>query len=379
MARAGGPNGPSPRVPRSGHYRDTMSRPQVAGPVLVAEDDAELLGTIRRALLADGLEPVGCRRVSDALAGLAYHRPAVAVIDVRMEAEAGWEVLRAARRPGLWTLVLDRLNDPLTRRAALAAGAHDIVAVPVDAEEMASRVRALLRRDRGEPSGGAILRHRDLVLDVLAHQARVRGRAIELTALQFAILRALCEARGATLHRAQLVARIASLEAQPPSERAVDLHVSRLRRRLGDSAAAPRYVESVYGVGYRLTSPDAARQLEPLETSDLLDALGEAVLVIDRELRIRSANLGACALLDRPRGEIVGRSCEELLGCRTPEGAPLRGPTCLGRAVLTGDGAIRHVRASVSHPRGAAAVILSHARIRGASDGLAAVEIRAAD
>jgi len=357
-----------------------MSPPQVAGPVLIAEDDAELLGAIRRALLADGLEPVGCRRVSDALAGLAYHRPAVAVIDVSMEAEAGWEVLRAARRPGVSTLVLDRRNDPLTRRAALAAGAHDVVAASVEAEEMTARVRALLQRGRGEASGGATLRHRDLVLDVLAHDARVGGRAIELTAQQFAILRALCEARGATLHRAQLVARIASLEAQPPSERAVDLHVSRLRRRLGDSAAAPRYVESVYGVGYRLTSPDGAHRLEQLPTGDVLDALGEAVLVIDGELRIRAANLGACAVLDRPREEIVGRSCEELLGCRTPEGVPLRGPTCLGRAVLTGDGAIRHVRASVAHPRGATAVILSHARIRGTADGgLAAVEIRAAD
>lgn len=348
------------------------------GPVVLAEDDAEILGSLRDALRAEGITAVGCRSVRAALEALEFHRPAVAVIDVAMEDGRGWELLHAAGRgSGMSRLVLDRRGEPLVRRAAFAAGADDVMAPPLDGDELAERVRSLLRRERPDGRSGPVYRHRDLVLDVAAHEARVAGRAVALTPQQFAVLRALCEAGGATLHRSQLVARIAAIDDEPPSDRAVDLHVSRLRRRLGDTAGRARYVEAVYGIGYRLAPVEHGSGPPEGHAEAVLEALAEAVIVLDDHLRIRSANRAAEALLDRTREDLVGRSCADVLRCQTCEGAPLGGPSCLGRAVLAGEGGIRHVRAVVRRGDAAIPVVFSHHSVR--VDGgrpLIAIELR---
>jgi len=326
------------------------------GPVLLAEDEPEILNGIRDALRAEDLLVIGCRTVRTALEAAEFHRPSVIVVDVAMEGGRGWELLHTqAARSGTRTLALDRRGDALVRRAAFAAGADDVASPPLVPSEISARVRSLHKRDRID-AGGPVLRHGDLILDVSAHEVRVAGHPVAVTAQQFAILRALCEARGATLHRSQLLARIAALEDEPPSDRAVDLHVSRLRHRLG--ARGRRYIEAVYGVGYRLARPDARPALPADAAAAVLDAIGSAVLLIDDELRIRGANRAAQRLLGAD--DIVGRPCAEVLGCRTSDGVAMTGPTCLGRAVLSGGGPIAHVRAIVRGDGSPMEVDLSH-------------------
>lgn len=352
------------------------------GPVVLAEDDAEILARLRDALRAEDLVVVGCRSARAAFDAVDFHRPSVLAVDVAMEEGRGWELLFAmSRRAGMTTLVIDRLGDPLVRRGAIAAGAGDVVAAPFEAEEVAARVRMLVQRQRPDARGGPIHRHGDLVVDVAAHEARVAGRPVALTPQQFAILRALCEARGATLHRSQLLARIAAIDDEPPSDRAVDLHVSRLRRRLGDDTMRPRYVEAVYGIGYRLAPLEREVSSLAEHAAAVLEALPDAVLVLDEQLRVRAANRSALRMLDRPLEQVVGTPCEELLRCRTCEGAALAGPRCLGRAVLAGESGIRHVPAIVRADGDAPVrVVFSHAAIR--VDGappLVAVELHPAD
>lgn len=343
------------------------------GSVLVAEDDAEMLGAIREALRAEDLRVIGCRTVRTAAEAAEFHRPSVVVVDVAMEGGRGWELLHGtAPRPGTRLLVLDRRAEPLVRRAAFAAGADDVASAPLDPAEIASRVRSLQKRDHGD-ADGAVLRHRDLVVDVASHEVRIAGQTVSVTAQQFAILRALCEARGATLHRSQLLARIAAIDDEPPSDRAVDLHVSRLRRRLGEPGC--RYIEAVYGIGYRLAPAEASPALPGDAASAILDAMDEGVIVIDPTMRIRSANRAAARLLGCD--DLVGRPCEEVLGCRTPDGSPITGHMCLGRAVMAGGGPIPHVRAVVHANGSAKEVDLSHTAV--SVDGgprLVAIEIR---
>ena len=363
------------------------------GLVLLAEDEPGIVEAVRGAVGA-AYQVAVCRRVRAAIEALALHRPGVLILDPAMEAGRGWEVLHAVR-PGAGTLVLalDRRGDALLRRSALVAGADDAVDARSDPEEISARVEALFRRGGPEGHAGRVHRHGDLVVDVAAHEVRIAGRAVPLTAQQFVILRALLEAGGATLGRPHLVARIAALDGEPPSDRAVDLHVSRLRRRLlkadgsvngsvnadgsGKDGSRSRYVEAVYGVGYRMAHPEVAAPARPADA--VLDALGEAVVVLDERLRIRSANGAAQRLLGRAEEELVGLECARVLGCRTLGGEPLGGPACFGRAVLRRGGALRRAPVTIDVPDGPAPVLLSHAAVR--RDGAApfvAIEVQPA-
>jgi DNA-binding response OmpR family regulator len=343
------------------------------GAVLLVEDDPEILTRIRDALRAEDLVVIACRTEGSAAEAVRFHRPAVVIADLDLEGGRGWQLLEGATsRAGERWLALDRRAEPLVRRAAFAAGADDVASAPFDAAEIAARVRAL--RDR-EPaaSARAVLRHRELVIDIAAREVRVAGRPVELTVQQFEILRALCEARGATMHRSQLLARIAAIDDEPPSDRAIDLHVSRLRRRLGDPGG--RYIESVYGIGYRLVPAKAEAALPGDVASAVVDAMDEGVIVTDGALRIRAANRAAARILERD--DLVGRSCEEVMGCRTPEGAALTGPACIGRAVLAGGGRIANVRTCVGCRGWWMDVELSHSPVEiDGGPGLLAIEIR---
>lgn len=343
------------------------------GPILVAEDDPAIAASLRDALRADEQIAISCRTLASATEGSGFHRPSVIVIDVAMESGRGWELLESGSHAGTRWLALDREDDPLVRRSALAAGADDVCSAPFDALEIAARVRALQRRDV-PPAGGRVLRHRDLVIDLSERSVRVAGNAISVTAQQFEILQALCEARGSTLHRSQLLARIAAIEDEPPSDRAVDLHVSRLRRRLG--APARDWIQSVYGIGYRLASAGAVPSLPGETAGAVLDAMDTGVIVVDQDLRIRSANRSAARLLGR--ADLVGHQCGEVMECRTPDGVSLDGPSCIGRAVLAGGGRIGDVRTCVGCGGWWMQVDLTHAPVAVDGDArLMAIEMRA--
>ncbi len=269
--------------------------------VVVANDDLRALSTLRDALRLAGAQVAACRQVSVALDAITFHVPTVVVTDVAMEDGKGWDVVHAARSAGrLSTIVLDRIDDAGTRHAAFAAGADEVIRVPYQLDELTTRVLALAgRADRGAPA--TVHRLHGLSVDVSAHAVRLHGRPVVLTAQQFAILAALFEANGVALPRARLLARIEALDDEAPSERAIDLHVTRLRHRLGDDAKEPRYIESVYGIGYRLaTNAPGTAQLGD-RAEDVLAALPDALLVIDAHRAVRFANDAAMRLLARPR------------------------------------------------------------------------------
>ena len=333
--------------------------------ILVADADARASEALASALRGEGLQVVICRHAATAVDAVAFHRPSVIVVDVGMDEGHGWDVVTAARAHGnLPTIVIDRENDVATRRTAYAAGADDVVVASLDPIEFATRVHALARRARPETRTGQVLRHRDLVMDVAAHEVRIAGRQVALTAQQFALLRVILEAGGATLEREQLIARTDSLDAEPPSDRAIDLHITRLRHRLGDDPRAPRYIEAVYGVGYRLAHDDQPR---PDGLGDhavaVLDALPDAVLVVDRSLMLRFANLAAEHLFGVPRASLGGRHCGDLLECRSCGGTRLDGPRCIGRAVLGGLDQVHDAPAIVRGPDGPLAVSLSYGQV----------------
>ena len=347
--------------------------------VLIVEGDPRAAEAIATALRVEGLQTVGCRHAATGVEAVAFHRPSVVVVDVATDDGRGWDVVAEARDRGrVPTVVLDREGDPSVRRAAYTAGADDVIGAPIDPLEVAARVQALVRRGRPEERAAQVLRHADLVMDISAHEVRVAGRPVVLTAQQFAILRVLLEARGATLERDQLIARTVSLDVEPPSDRAIDLHVTRLRRRLGDDARHPRYVESVYGVGYRLAPSDGgAADGLGLQASTVLDALPDAVLVVDDGLKVRFANVAATNLFGVARSAFAGQRCATVLECRSCSGAVLDGPRCFGRAVLGGHAALRDTPAVMRGPDGGLPVSLSYGSLDAAEgDRMITITVR---
>lgn len=321
-----------------------MNGPHEPPFVLVAHGDPAALAELRTALRLAGAQVASCRTVATALEAVTFHLPTVVVVDVAMEDGKGWEVVHEAARAGhLPIIVLDRGVDPATRPAAFAAGAIEVVTLPADPTELATRVVALAGRARRSSGKTPVFRHRGLTLDVSAHTLKLHGREVSVTPQQFAILLALFEANGATLPRARLLARIEALDDEPPSERAIDLHVTRLRKRLGDDAKHPQFIDAVYGIGYRLATHVETSAGLGDQAEDVLSALPDPVLVIDQELRIRFANEAVARLLAIPRSELVGKRCADVLDCRDDCGTTLGGPRCLARAVQSGETTLRDV------------------------------------
>jgi two-component system, OmpR family, alkaline phosphatase synthesis response regulator PhoP len=359
----------------AGHSPETMST--IAEPpfVLVADGDPLHLAALRTALRVAGAHVAACRTVPVALDALTFHMPNVVVVDPEMEGGKGWDIVHAARAQGqLCTVVLDRDRSGATRQTAFTAGADDVIDLPCDARELATRVVTLAGRARHSGGTSPVYRHRGLILDVAAHTVRVHGQPVTLTAQQFAILRALFEANGATLARDRLLTRIESLDDEPPSERAIDLHVTRLRRRLGDDAREPRYVEAVYGVGYRLATNAALATDFAGDAERVLSALPDPLMVIDTDLRVRFVNDAASRFLMRPSAEIVGKRCADVLQCRDCHGAPLDGARCLSRAVVNGETTLRDIPADIAVGDERIRVDMTYARVQG--DGLLTLEIR---
>ncbi|HET8567376.1 MAG TPA: winged helix-turn-helix domain-containing protein [Candidatus Limnocylindria bacterium] len=329
---------------------------------LIAGADPAGAAALRAALGAQGIRSVACRTADVALAGIDFHRPTITLVQPSAE-DGVWSVVRAARAAGSLAVVVNASGDAVTSSLADAAGVDDTI-LDASPEHVAARVAALVRRSAGRASSASVLRQRDLLLDIGAHEVRVAGRRVPVTARQFALLRALLEARGATLTREQLAARITGADDELPSDAAIELHVSRLRRRLGDTHTAPRYIEAVYGVGYRAAPVGSdAPPVSEGEAARVLDALPDAVLVLDDALRVRSANRAAELLLDRTRDELDGAVCSALLDCRDQDGRAIGTARCLGRVVLGGACDARDVRAVVRVPEGHLPVKFSHVRV----------------
>jgi DNA-binding response OmpR family regulator len=137
------------------------------------------------------------------------------------------------------------------RIVGLELGADDYVTKPFNPRELVARVRAVLRRTGGGTPTPEMLRAGDLVLDISGHQAVLDGRPLDLTPTEFDLLAVLMQNPGRVFTRLDLLERVQG-DAYEGYERTIDAHVKNLRAKLGDDPRHPRYVETVFGVGYKL-------------------------------------------------------------------------------------------------------------------------------
>ena len=231
-----------------------MGAPTTAGRVLVVEDDERLADLVRRYLERDGHHVLVAHDGRRGLELARGTRPDVVVLDLMLPGVDGWDVCRILRAesdvPIMMVTARATEDDTLL---GLDLGADDYLAKPFSPRELVARVRVLLRR-AGARVDDDVLAVGELVVDRRRHEARLAGRSLDLTPKEFALLEVLAADPGRAFRRADLWTALVGWDADR-APRTLDVHVLNLRRKLGDDPAAPRYIETVVGVGYRLVEP----------------------------------------------------------------------------------------------------------------------------
>ncbi len=225
--------------------------PKARDRVLVVDDDPKIAGLVRLYLERAGFEVAVAADGLEALRLMREIEPALIVLDLMLPGVDGHAVARIAREEaGIPIVMLSALGSTSDRVSGLEAGADDYVAKPFAPSELVARVRSVLRRARpAQPA--AKLHYGDLLLDLGGRRAALGGRSVELSQAEFEILAALLEARGRVVTRDQMINRLHP-HGEGIDNRSIDVYVGRLRVKLGDSSARPRFVVTVRGLGYRL-------------------------------------------------------------------------------------------------------------------------------
>ena len=222
--------------------------------VLVVEDEPDIRDLVVLHLTREGFRCGTATNGLDALRAVRAAAPDLVVLDLMLPGIDGREVCRRLRADaGTATVPIIMLTakaDEVDRIVGLELGADDYVAKPFSPRELVARVRAVLRRSRPAMAESPIQRAGTLSLDAGRHVATVAGRPVGLTPKEFDLLQALLEAGGRVLSREQLLARVwGYAQADEIESRTVDVHVRRLRAKLG---AEGHRIATVTGVGYRL-------------------------------------------------------------------------------------------------------------------------------
>ena len=225
--------------------------------ILVVDDEPAIAQVVR-----DYLEHAGFAvlAASDGPAAVRLARtrvPALIVLDLGLPGLDGLDVIRAVRSDGTMPIiVLTARGDEADRVVGLELGADDYLTKPFSPRELVARVRAVLRRTEMAAAAADVIRVGGLVeLDLPRMRLAIEGRPIDLTATEFQILATLARQPGRVFTRSQLLDAVHGV-AFESYERAIDAHVKNIRRKIEPQPRAPRYLQTVYGVGYRFADVD---------------------------------------------------------------------------------------------------------------------------
>ena len=219
--------------------------------ILVVDDEPKIVKQARDYLEQSGYRVLEAGDGKTAMAQARHERPDLVVLDLNLPGMDGLDVCRALRRESdVPIIMLTARVDETDRLIGLELGADDYITKPFSPRELVARVRAVLRRVQGGVRQPGLIRAGDLEIDLHGYRVSRGGEPIHLTRSEFNLLAVLAQHPGQTFSRAQLLDRVHGV-AYEGFDRSIDAHIKNLRRKLEPDPAEPRYVLTVYGIGYR--------------------------------------------------------------------------------------------------------------------------------
>lgn len=222
--------------------------------ILVVDDKKELRVMVQSYLEEEGFRVVLASDGQEALYVARHERPDLIILDLMMPNMGGYDFLKAHKREADTPIVIltARLEES-DKILGLELGADDFVTKPFSMRELTARVRAVLRRASRAPQEPEVLRVADVTLDRSSRKVSVESRLVDLTPSEFDLLAAFLSSPGRAFTRAELLDRLQG-DAFDGYERTIDVHIRNLRTKLEPNPSKPKYVETVYGVGYRFAT-----------------------------------------------------------------------------------------------------------------------------
>ncbi len=227
-------------------------------PILVVDDEAKIARLVR-----DYLEQAGYRVVlafdgRQALAAFRHEKPRLVVLDLMLPQVDGLDVARAIRQESDTPIImLTARVEEADKIVGLELGADDYVTKPFSPRELVARVRTVLRRVEGQPRVAQTLSVGDLEIDPERRTVTVAGRSVDLTPTEFDLLSLLVRHPGRVFSRMELLERVQGYTYQG-YERTIDAHIKNIRQKIEDDPKKPRYILTLYGLGYKFSEAERA-------------------------------------------------------------------------------------------------------------------------
>jgi two-component system alkaline phosphatase synthesis response regulator PhoP len=223
----------------------------MSSTILVVEDEIELARVLRDYLEKAGFRVLTATNGAAAVAAFRHTPADLVILDLNLPGMDGLDVARELRRGSSVPIIMATARvEESDRLVGLELGADDYVIKPYSPREVVARVRAVLRRAQAQPETPEVLRARDVEVDRTRHRVTVAGRSVDLTPMEFGLLAALLAQPGRVFSRAQLLEATQGT-AFEGYERTIDAHIKNLRAKLEPDPRKPRYVLTVFGIGYR--------------------------------------------------------------------------------------------------------------------------------
>src|SRR5262249_57221786 len=227
--------------------------------ILIIDDDVELCGLVGEYLAAEGFKVEAVYDGEQGLERAVEDSYVMVVLDVMLPGINGFEVLRRIRvNSSIPVLLLTARGEDVDRIVGLEIGADDSLPKPFNPRELVARIRAVLRRTQEGGAGGSqvpdVITVADVELDPAARTVRHGGKPVDLTSVEFNLLEVLLREAGRVVTRERLASAVLSRKFSP-FDRSIDMHVSKVRRKLGDSEEGNDYIKTVRGVGYIFALP----------------------------------------------------------------------------------------------------------------------------